>query len=161
MQGEVKGGISFRRLRVLIIAAIALGCFAPQPGGALQGQKTHGDGRVVAFRWFPAVAGQQTVRVFADTEVAIPIEAEVEGNISEVIFEIPSKFKTFGIAVEKPFSAVQGGKARSKVLFRIIGGMPLGRHDLVVHILERSSKAGIGIGSIPFIILPSDLECLC
>ena len=113
------------------------------------------------FRWFSAGNGYTVQRVTTETKTIVPVEVEVSGNITGVVFVIPPQFKTFGIRIENPSSEVKQGIARARVIFNIASGMPLGRHDLVIQVFERDGKTAIVSGTIPFIILPNDMECLC
>lgn len=115
------------------------------------------------FRWSPALKGDSCAvqKVKTGTETVVEVEAVTGNNVREVAFVIPPYFRNFGIRVEPPASEVREGIARARVVFRVSSGMPLGRHDLPVEVFEKNSRTVIVSGSIPFILLPGDLECLC
>lgn len=148
-------------LAAVLVMVFPETCLSINTAPASANESLPAGGKVVAFRWFPTVSGWKTQRVVAGTEFDVPIEVEVQGDVSEISFAISAKFRDFGIGFEKETSEVLKGKAHSRVVFRIVEGMPLGRHDLGIRIFERRTGREIGSGSIPFIILPSDLECLC
>ncbi len=118
-------------------------------------------GEVREIRWTPTSEGLSVERIVARKKVVVPIEVSLNGNIAEVIFIIPSKFKAFGISMEPQVAEVKNGKAQAGVAFYILEGMPLGRHNLIIEILDGLTRTRIGSATIPFILLPSDLECLC
>ena len=118
-------------------------------------------GEVWEFRWTPTSKGLSVERIVARKKVVVPIEISLTGNIAEVIFIIPSKFRAFGISMEPQVAEVKDGKAHAGVAFFILEGMPLGRHDLIIEVLDGLSRTRIGSVKLPFILLPSDLECLC
>lgn len=166
----VRGG-KYRRaagiLNVFLLTAVFLMLFLREGVPRLQvieaAEKEYlpAEARITAFRWVPTVQGRAVERLVVGTKTVIPVEVEIEGKTSEIIFMIPSKFRAFGIRMDKEVNEVKAGKAGSTVMFNIPEGVPLGRHNLVIDILEQKSRTLIGRGTIPFIFLPSDIECLC
>lgn len=128
-------------------------------GAAEEGLAT--GGRVLVLSWVPTVQGRAVEHIVAGKEVAVPVEILVEGDIAEVTFRIPQRFRVYGIRLDRPASGVKGGRAHVTVLFNIPQGMPLGRHNLPIHVLDRRTGAEIGSGTLPFIFLPSATECHC
>lgn len=118
-------------------------------------------GRVLDFSWVPTVQGRAVEHIVAGKEAAVPVDILVEGEITEVSFRIPQRFRAYGIRLDRSASEVKGGKAHVTVLFNIPQGMPLGRHNLPIHILDRRTGTEIGSGTLPFIFLPSAAECHC
>jgi hypothetical protein len=147
-------------LVVLVVSFLQSGSLEVRTADAFEKQLLNGEA-VAKFRWVPAGNSHSVQKVTTETKIIIPIEFEVGGKITEVVFVISPKFKDFGIRIENPSSEVKQGIARARVIFNIASGMPLGRHDLVIQVFEKDGKTAIASGTIPFIILPNDMECLC
>lgn len=151
---------SFFCFVVLVVALLQNGSLEVGTAAAFEKQLLTGE-RAPKFRWFSAGNGHSVPRVAAETKSVVPVEVEVNGNITGVVFAISPQFKAYGIRIESPSSEVKEGIARTRVIFNIASGMPLGRHELVIQVFESDGKTAIVSGTIPFIILPNDLECLC
>ncbi|MDA8088073.1 MAG: hypothetical protein M0Z75_15420 [Nitrospiraceae bacterium] len=90
----------------------------------------------------------------------IPFSFMVRGSMAEVRFLISEKDKVKGITLLEETAKVKGGVASSRLSFNILDGMPLGRHALVIQVIEASGGAKICSGTIPYIILPG-AACMC
>ena len=115
----------------------------------------------VEFQWYPTIPGKTVQEVTTETEVAIPFKFRIKERVSLVIFTISKEYRAFGIRIVKRTAHVREGAAISKVDFNVPGGMPLGRHSLVIRVIDSDTGKEIGQGEIPFILLPSGIECLC
>ena len=115
----------------------------------------------IGFQWSPTKPGWTVEKVFSERPVTVPVEITAEGNVSRVKFTIPQEYKAFGISISNEVAEVKGGKADSTVIFDMPIGLPLGRHDLVIRIMDTETGEEIGSGTIPFILLPSEFECMC
>lgn len=82
-------------------------------------------------------------------------------NVSRVKFGISRKDRSIGINISPEEVAVHGGIAGSFAEFNIPRGMPLGRHNLAIRVLEIGTDRLLGTAILPFILLPSGLECMC
>ena len=82
-------------------------------------------------------------------------------NVSRIKFGISRKDRSIGITISPEEVAVHEGIAGSIVEFNIPRGMPLGRHNLAIRVIEIGTDRLIGTGILPFILLPSSLECMC
>jgi hypothetical protein len=74
---------------------------------------------------------------------------------------ISRKDRSIGINISPEEVAVHEGIAGSSVEFNIPRGIPLGRHNLAIRVIEIGTDRLIGTGILPFILLPSGLECMC
>ncbi|GAB4412846.1 MAG: hypothetical protein OHK0032_08940 [Thermodesulfovibrionales bacterium] len=119
---------------------------------------THGN---VAFEWTSTPPGQRVAKVTTETEIAIPFKVRVKGDVSKIKFLIPKKFMNFGIRIKDEVVSTKNGISNSTVLFNVPRGMPLGRHDLVILIIDPMNNREIGSGTVPFILLPQGIECMC
>lgn len=90
----------------------------------------------------------------------IPFSFRVGGSVSEVRFLISDRDKVKGITLLEETAKVKDGVASSRLSFNILDGMPLGRHDLVVQVLDAVRGAKICSVTIPYIILPG-AACMC
>lgn len=115
----------------------------------------------VEFEWISTPPGQRAVKVTTETRIAVPFKVRVKGEVSRIKFLVPKKFMAFGIRVKDEVIAVKEGISGSAVLFNVPRGMPLGRHDLVIMIIDPVNNKEIGSGTIPFILLPQGIECMC
>ncbi|MHB8881615.1 MAG: hypothetical protein ACYC69_08945 [Thermodesulfovibrionales bacterium] len=146
---------------IMFLAAIILnGPCAVRTADAAENQPLAGK-TTPKFRWVSAGTAHAVPRVTAETKTIVPIEVEVGGSVTEVLFVISPQFRAFGIRIENPSSNVTEGTAHARVVFNIASGMPLGRHNLVIQVFEKDGKTAIVSGTVPFIILPNDMECLC
>jgi len=82
-------------------------------------------------------------------------------NVSRIRFGISRKDRSLGITISPEDAAVHEGIAGSAAEFTIPRGMPLGRHDLAIRVMEIGTDRLIGTAILPFILLPSGLECMC
>ena len=115
----------------------------------------------VEFQWYPTIPGKTVQEVTTETEVAIPFKFRIKERVSMVIFTISKEYRAFGIRIVKRAVHVKEGAAISKVDFNVPRGMPLGRHSLVIRVIDSDTGEKIGQGEISFILLPSGIECLC
>lgn len=152
--------LSFFCLIVLLACFVHQVSVAVRTADAFEKELFTGE-RNAKFRWVPTGSGHTVQRVTTETMTVVPVEVEVGGSITGVLFVISPQFKAFGIRIENPSYEVKQGIARARVIFNIASGMPLGRHDLVIQVFEKNGKTAIASGTIPFIILPNDMECLC
>ncbi len=115
----------------------------------------------VEFEWHHTMSGQTVEKITTETVVRIPFKFKIKGEITKVYFTIPPGYKAFGIRIESDVSEVREGGVGSVAVFNVHRGMPLGRHNLVIHIIDATNGKEIGKGIIPFILLPSGTECMC
>jgi len=115
----------------------------------------------VEFEWISTPPGQRVIKVATETEIMVPFRVKTKGGVSRIKFSVPRKFIALGIRVRDSVVTVKSGIASSAVLFNVPRGMPLGRYDLVIMIIDPASNKEIGNGTIPFILLPRGVECMC
>lgn len=82
-------------------------------------------------------------------------------RVARITFGISRKDRSIGITISPEEVAVHEGTAGSFAEFNIPRGMPLGRHNLAVRVMETGTDRLIGTGVLPYILLPSGLECMC
>ena len=117
-------------------------------------------GSNLRLEWESAVPGRVVKVVNGKTE-RIPFRIWIGENVSRIKFGISRKDRSLGITISPEDVAVHEGIAGSVAEFTIPRGMPLGRHDLAIRVMEIGTDRMIGTGTLPFILLPSGLECMC
>jgi len=117
-------------------------------------------GNNLRLEWESAVPGR-VVKVVNGKSERISFRIWIGENVSQVKFGISRKDRSLGITISPEDAVVHEGIASSVAEFTIPRGMPLGRHDLVIRVMEIGTDRMIGAGILPFILLPSGLECMC
>lgn len=147
----------------ILLSAITLyvGYYGMHSAEAMQRELAAQKEDTIVFKWVPTVAGRTAERVTSESVIVIPFEFGINGSMPKVKFMISKEYEAYGVRIKKETSEVKGGKAGSEVVFNILRGMPLGRHNLVIRVTDPSTGAEIGSGTIPFILLPSAFECMC
>ena len=82
-------------------------------------------------------------------------------NVSQIKLGISRKDRSIGINISPEEVLVHEGIAGSIAEFNIPRGMPLGRHNLAIRVIEIGTDRLLGTAILPFILLPSGLECMC
>ncbi len=117
-------------------------------------------GSNLKLEWESAVPGR-VVKVVNEKLERISFRIMVGENISRIRFGISRRDRSAGITISPEEVAVHEGIAGSIAAFNIPRGMPLGRHNLAVRVTEIGTDRLLGTGILPFILLPSSLECMC
>ncbi len=117
-------------------------------------------GSNLKLEWESPVPGR-VARVVNGKPERISFRIWTGENVSRVKFEISRKDRSIGITISPEEVAVHEGIASSFAEFAIPRGMPLGRHNLAIRVLETGTDRLLGTGILPFILLPSSLECMC
>jgi hypothetical protein len=117
-------------------------------------------GSNLRIEWESEVPGH-VVKVVNGKPKRISFRIRAGENVSQIKFEISRKDRSMGINISPEVVAVHEGIAGSIVEFTIPRGMPLGRHNLAIRVIEIGTDRLIGTGMLPFILLPSSLECMC
>ncbi len=128
----------------------------PQEAAAVE-PHSGGDLRI---EWQSEVPGH-VVKVVNGKPERISFRIRAGENVSRIKFGISRKDRSIGITISPEEVAVQEGIAGSIAEFTIPRGMPLGRHNLAIRVIEVGTDRLIGTGILPFILLPSGLECMC
>ena len=117
-------------------------------------------GSNLRMEWESEVPGH-VVKVVNGKPKRISFRIRAGENVSRIKFGISRKDRSIGITISPEEVAVHEGIAGSIVEFNIPRGMPLGRHNLAIRVIEIGTDRLIGTGILPFILLPSSLECMC
>ena len=117
-------------------------------------------GSNLQMEWASEVPGQ-VVKVVNGKPERIAFRIRAGEKVSRIKFGISRKDRSIGINISPEEVAVHEGVAGSIVEFNIPRGMPLGRHNLAIRVIESGTDRLIGTGILPFILLPSSLECMC
>jgi hypothetical protein len=116
---------------------------------------------IAGFEWTPQGPGQKVVKVITETETAVKFKVNIKGEAVKFRFSIPKKFTDFGIRVKNDVVESKKSIAESSVVFYVPRGLPLGRHDLIIIIIDATDNMEIGRVAIPFLLLPQGIECMC
>ncbi len=117
-------------------------------------------GSSLRLEWESEAPGR-VVKVVNGKPEQISFRIRTGENVSRIKFGISRKDRSIGITISPEEAAVHEGVAGSVVKFNIPRGMPLGRHNLAIRVIEIGTDRLLGTGILPFILLPSGLECLC
>ena len=112
------------------------------------------------LEWGSEVPGR-VVKVVNGKPERIYFRIRTEGKVSRIKFNISRKDRSIGITISPEEVDVHEGRAGSFAEFNIPRGMPLGRHNLMIRVIEIGTDRLLGTGILPFILLPSGLECMC
>lgn len=126
----------------------------------LQSAEAGESGSNLHLEWESEVPGR-VVKVVNGKPERIYFRIRTEERVSRVKFGISRKDRSIGITISPEEAAVREGSAGSFVEFNIPRGMPLGRHNLAIRVIESGTDRLLGTGILPFILLPSGLECMC
>ncbi len=110
--------------------------------------------------WESGVPGH-VVKVVNGKPERISFRIRAGENVSRIKFGISRKDRSIGITISPEEVDVHEGTAGSIAEFNIPRGMPLGRHNLAIRVIEIGTDRLIGTAMLPFILLPSGLECMC
>jgi len=116
---------------------------------------------VIRFRWEASEPGRTVEKIVTGERRTVPFYVSTTGTVSRVKFSILPGSGLPGIRILTEEANVQEGTAMSAVEFNVPRGMPLGRHDLLIRMSDPATDHEIGKGVIPFILIPSGLDCLC
>lgn len=116
---------------------------------------------VIRFQWEASEPGRTVEKIVTGERRTVPFQISATGKVSRVKFSILSGSGLPGIRILTQQASVQEGTAVSAVEFNVPRGMPLGRHNLLIRISDPVTEQEIGRGVIPFILIPSGLDCLC
>jgi len=117
-------------------------------------------GNDLRLEWESEVPGR-VVKVVNGEPVRILFRVRTGERVSRIKFGISRKDRSIGITISPDEVAVHEGIADSFAEFNIPRGIPLGRHDLAIRVIEIGTDRLLGTGILPYILLPSGLECMC
>lgn len=117
-------------------------------------------GSNLSLEWESEAPGR-VVKVVNGKPARISFRIRTGENVSRIKFGISRQDRSTGITISPEEVAVHEGIAGSSVEFTIPRGMPLGRHDLAIRVMESGTDRLLGTGVLPYILLPSALECMC
>lgn len=146
-----------RSFPVVLLFGLSFGV-SYDPHGVVAAESN--SGRNLQMEWESEAPGQ-VVKVVNGKPKRISFRIRAGENVSRIKIEISRKDSSIGITISPEVVAVHEGIAGSIVEFNIPRGMPLGRHNLRVRAMEIGTDRLIGTGTLPFILLPSSLECMC
>jgi hypothetical protein len=146
-----------RILSVVLFFGLFFG-FPAVPQETAAGESNSGSN--LRLEWESEVPGH-VVKVVNGKPKRISFRIRAGENVSRIKFGISRKDRSIGINISPEEVAVHEGFAGSIVEFNIPRGMPLGRHNLAIRVIEIGTDRLIGTGILPFILLPSGLECMC
>lgn len=112
------------------------------------------------IEWESEVPGR-VLKVVNGKPMRIHFRIRTGENVSRVRFGISRKDRSIGITISPEEVTVHEGVAGSSAEFNIPRGIPLGRHNLTIRVIEIGTDRLLGTGILPFILLPSGLECMC
>lgn len=118
------------------------------------------EGGNLRLEWESGAAGR-VVKVVNGKPARIAFRISVEEKVSRIKFGLSRKNRSIGITISPEEVSLHEGIAGSTVEFDIPRGMPLGRHDLAIRVMEAGTERLLGTGILPFILLPAALECMC
>lgn len=117
-------------------------------------------GSNLKLEWESEVPGH-VVKVVNGKPKRILFRIRAGENVSRIKLGISRKDRSTGITISPEEVAVHEGIAASIAEFNIPRGMPLGRHNLAIRVMETGTDRLIGTATLPFILLPAGLECMC
>lgn len=109
------------------------------------------------FAWHPNRPGIKRAQVALGRASALKFEFTFKSRpgVSQVKFGIPKKFVAMGIKIEPAEVSVTDGLAASKAVLRVPPGMPLGKFDIPVVVVDAKTGQELGRGEIPIMLLPA------
>ncbi|MHB8843586.1 MAG: hypothetical protein ACYC7L_02465 [Nitrospirota bacterium] len=125
---------------------------------AAAGESFSGDS--LKLEWESEAPGR-VVKVVNGQPKRISFRIRTGEHVARIQFGISRKDRSIGITISPEEVAVHEGIAGSIAVFSIPRGMPLGRHNLAIRVTETGTDRLIGTGVLPFILLPSGLDCMC
>ena len=126
--------------------------------GSLYGVKTAEAAEAAPeFAWHPNRPGIKRAQVALGRASTLKFEFSFRAKpgVSQVKFGIPKKFVTMGIKIDPAEVTVADGLAASKAVLRVPPGMPLGKFDIPVVMVDAKTGQELGRGEIPIMLLPA------
>ena len=111
----------------------------------------------VEFAWHANRPGIKTAQIALGRATTLSFEFILKGqfDVSQIKFGIPREFVKMGIQIDPKVVDVIKGEARSKAIFAVPPGMPLGKFDMLIVAVDAKTGKKIGTGKIPFMLLPA------
>jgi len=111
----------------------------------------------VEFAWHANRPGIKTAQIALGRATTLRFEFILKGqfDVSQIKFGIPRKFVNMGIQIDPKVVDVIKGEARSKAIFAVPPGMPLGKFNMLIVAVDAKTGKKIVIGKIPFMLLPA------
>jgi hypothetical protein len=109
------------------------------------------------FSWHPNRPGIKRAQVALGRASSLKFEFSLKAKpgVTQVKFGIPKKFVTMGITIDPVEVSVIDGLAASKAVLRVPPGMPLGKFDIPVVMVDAKTGQELGRGEIPIMLLPA------
>ncbi len=120
-----------------------------------------GASEITGFEWKSKTQVQNVAKVITETVATVLFKVSIKGDAARLRFDVPKKFRDFGIRIDKEIVEAKNKAAESSVIFHVPRGLPLGRHDLVINVIDAADNRELGRVIIPFILLPQGIECMC
>lgn len=127
--------------------------FAGQTGiGAAQAEVTSD----AQFAWHANRPGITRAQIALGRGTSLKFEFLLpNANGKNVKFGISKKYAEMGISIAPNAVTIADGKANSMAEFSCPPGMPLGKFDMLVVMVDATTKKELGRGFIPFMLLPA------
>ena len=108
------------------------------------------------FAWHANRPGITRAQVALGRATRLRIEFAVKNaNGKQVMFGIAREYAQMGISIVPKAVTISNGVARAQVEFQCPPGMPLGRFDMLVVMVDAKTKQEMGKGIVPFMLLPA------
>ncbi|MHB8881614.1 MAG: hypothetical protein ACYC69_08940 [Thermodesulfovibrionales bacterium] len=109
------------------------------------------------FAWHPNRPGIKRAQVALGRASTLKFEFSLKAKpgVTQVKFGIPKKFATMGVKIDPSGVSVTDGLAASKAVLRVPPGMPLGKFDIPVVMIDAKTGQELGRGEIPIMLLPA------
>ncbi|MDA8086490.1 MAG: hypothetical protein M0Z59_05215 [Nitrospiraceae bacterium] len=156
MRKRVKPGL---RVIIYLVSCLVIVFGAALSGGGIQsGTRTaYAEAAPGAnFSWHANRPGITRAQIALGRATRLRFEFAVKNaDGTRVKFGIPREFAEMGIKISPEEVTVVNGMARSNAQFSCPPGMPLGRFDMLVVMVDAKTKKEIGRGIIQFMLLPA------
>lgn len=108
------------------------------------------------FAWHANRPGITRAQIALGRATSLRFEFSLQNaNGKNVKFGISKKYAEMGISIAPNAVTIADGMAQSMAEFSCPPGMPLGKFDMLVVMVDAETKKELGRGFIPFMLLPA------
>lgn len=156
MHKRVKPGL---RMMIYLVSFLVIGLCATLMGpGFRESARTAfaDEAQGAQFAWHANRPGITRAQIALGRATRLRFEFTLKNaNGERVKFGISKKYAEMGIKINPDDVTIANGMARSAAQFSCPPGMPLGRFDMLVVMVDAKTKRELGRGIIQFMLLPA------
>lgn len=156
MRKRVRPGF---RMVVFLASCMVIGLGVIFTGGGIQkGVRTAlaEEAQAAQFAWHANRPGITRAQIALGRATRLKFEFTLKNvNGQDVKFGISKKYAEMGISIAPGAVTIENGVAKAAAEFSCPPGMPLGKFDMLVVMVDAKTKKELGRGIIPFMLLPA------